>query len=85
VNNQRETFFAARSREKSVHLVDLRLGHDAEEHAFRLQRIPLLNSDSARRVVDTHIVQPVVGLRALEDRPYPVSVPDRVSGEVEDY
>jgi hypothetical protein len=43
---------------KPVHPLTCALGHDAEEHAFRLQRIPLLDSDSARRVVDTHTVQP---------------------------
>jgi hypothetical protein len=83
VDNHSETLFFTWRCEESMHLVNLRFGDDAEKHAFRFQLISLSNSSFAGRVVNTHIVQSVVGVRALENRPYPLSVSDRVSGEVE--
>ena len=85
VSNHCETFLSAWRREELIHFVDLPLGDGAEEHALRFHLISLSDSKLARRIVKAHIVQPMLGFRALEKRPHPLSVRDRVCGEVEDH
>ena len=79
-----ELFFGTRRHEEPIYIVDLRVGDEAEEQTARFQNIALMHASEAGRLVTSHVVQAVVSLRVLHDRPDPRSVVDRVAGEVED-